>query len=227
MIKDIVKTFKYFENVIQKRELDKFKLMNDLFHIIRVFYIKNEYYSKNLCYILIIFLLNKENEVNSYIGLNYFFQRLSKFYLDNNYRDSRIKFFNRLLENYFPKIYQHLKNLDISSDLYFIDWYQTVFSKYVNYVSTLRIFDMFLLNGEIMIFKISLNIIKTLENDLLSLTVSEILDTLKKFPKKYGYKFFTQIEKNFNINEEYTKFNVNNEIAKQKKLLNEINMDFD
>ena len=69
-------------------------------------------------------------------------------------------------------------------------------------------FDLYIINGEYILFQTAITIIKLLEEDILNLTISEIFKLLKRLPKKYTDLDFFEKFKNYNcIYEEYVKWN--------------------
>lgn len=63
----------------------------------------------------------------------------------------------------------------------------------------LRLWDIYLIKGDIFIYEIALAILKMEENDLLNLPMSSILTNLKRIPDKYTDEDFFRILNNQNI----------------------------
>ena len=73
-------------------------------------------------------------------------------------------FFNDLFEKYLPKIAYHFNKMQITPELYLIPWFEELFTKTFSVNLLYRIFDIFLLNGEFILFSVGLSIIKAFED---------------------------------------------------------------
>ena len=84
----------------------------------------------------------------------------------------------------------------------------------------LQIFDIYLINGEYVLFQIGVSILKILEDELKNMTISQILNLLKRLPDKYKKEKFFEVFNNFNsIKSEYVENKRKNELEQQKKIL--------
>lgn len=73
-----------------------------------------------------------------------------------------------LLQRYMPKLYHHLIELGLSSDMYGTRWYITLFSGgVVNYHTLLRIWDAYFLCGYDIFFFVAISLLKEYEERLL------------------------------------------------------------
>jgi hypothetical protein len=77
-------------------------------------------------------------------------------------------FFEKVLKTYIPKIHKHMQSLDISLSLYFFHWIEYIFLKTFPYHMLLRLWDLFLVRGEVFLYEIALGIIKIQEKDILN-----------------------------------------------------------
>ena len=124
------------------------------------------------------------------------------------------------MEKKLPKIYKHFKNLEISHDLFFIPWITELFSTTLDLKLLLRIIDLYLIDGEYILYQVGLTILSIQEDDLLDLTISEILNLVKKLPSTYKVKNFLKKMKSYDmIINEYGKWKNENELGTQKLLL--------
>ena len=81
----------------------------------------------------------------------------------------------------------------------------------------LRVLDLYLLNGEYILFQIGLSILSVQEDDLLDLAISEIFKLLKRLSSKYKEDFFLEKMKSFDgVKDEYNKWKNENELGTQK-----------
>ena len=95
-----------------------------------------------------------------------------------------------------------------------------LYIKTLNIKILLQIFDIYLINGEYVLFQIGLSILKILEDELKNMTISQILNLLKRLPDKYKKEKFFEIFNNFNsIKSEYVENKRKNELEQQKKIL--------
>ena len=119
-----------------------------------------------------------------------------------------LKFFTKLLEKYAKEVFEHLNKLEIKPELYLIPWFEKIFTQSLDYDILLHVFDLYVVNGEYILFQTAITIIKLLEEDLLNLTISEVFKLLKRLPKKYtDLEFFEKFKSYNNIYEEYVKWN--------------------
>ena len=58
-----------------------------------------------------------------------------------------------------PDLFRHFETLDISADLYLIDWMLTLFSKNMDLDIVSRIWDNFMLDGEVFAIKTGLAVL--------------------------------------------------------------------
>ena len=143
-----------------------------------------------------------------------------QFYLKNeDFIDERTKFFDKLLQKKIPKIFEHFKNLEISSELFLVSWFENIFSFTFDYHILRRIFDLYLLYGECILFQVGLSIIKIQEDELLNFTISDVFKALAKLPKEYKEDDFMEKLYSMNVHKEYETWKINNLFEKQKKEL--------
>lgn len=95
----------------------------------------------------------------------------------------RIRFFDDHLLKRIPLVYHHFKALDLTSDLFLIDWFLTLFSNMIeNQECLARIWDNFFLEGEIFAYKCSLAIIDFFQLELKMSTFDDAIKLLKSAP---------------------------------------------
>lgn len=111
--------------------------------------------------------------------------------------------------------------MDISTELYLVDWIEKLFTQTIKYDTLLHIFDLYVINGDYILFQTAITIIKLLEEDILNFTISEIFKKLKRFPTQFTEMDFFKQFKSYNcIKDDYVKWNMNNQLQYQKKALN-------
>lgn len=90
-----------------------------------------------------------------------------------------------LLKKYAPIAYRILKKSDIDPVLYMFEWFMCLFVRNLPWATVLRLWDMFLCEGIVVVFKAAIVIIgTTLTNDHKKLDQHDILHLLKHVPEK-------------------------------------------
>ena len=180
-------------------------------------------YHNSLVTLSFIFILIYKDEFQSFKNLFNLICSTNtlQYYIKNeDYIEMRVQFFDYLLENSIPKVREHFKNLDISTDIFLVTWFENIFSFTFDFKLLKKIFDLYLLNGEYTLFQVGLAIIKVQENDLLNLTIGEVFKNLKKFPEKYKEEELLESIYSINFYEEYQKWRIDCDVGNQKiKLL--------
>lgn len=69
-----------------------------------------------------------------------------------------------------PDLHKHFETLDITTDLFLIDWMLTLFSKNLDLDVASRIWDNFLLDGEIYAIKTGLAILQYYETQFMKMS---------------------------------------------------------
>ena len=210
---DIIKSRYIFLQAINEQNLDDDELLQKIYNITYIFnLIRSDIpYNKGIVLLAYLFLLVGYSEVKSFkCIMNLICSRnIYKFYIgDTNTINRYLDFFTKLLEKYAKNVYEHLNKLEIKPELYLIPWFEKLFIQSLDYDILLHVFDLYIINGEYILFQTAITIIKLLEEDILNLTISEIFKLLKRLPKKYTDLDFFEKFKNYNcIYEEYVKWN--------------------
>ena len=210
---DIIKSRYIFLQAINEQNLDDDELLQKIYNITYVFnLIRSDIpYNKGIVLLAYLFLLVGYSEVKSFkCIMNLICSRnIVKFYTgDTDTINRYLNFFTKLLEKYAKNVFEHLNKLEIKPELYLIPWFEKLFIQSLDYDILLHVFDLYIINGEYILFQTAITIIKLLEEDILNLTISEIFKLLKRLPKKYTDLDFFEKFKNYNcIYEEYVKWN--------------------
>ena len=201
MIIDIIKTEDLFINELYILQKGKNEILSKIFKLVNIFFLmrKDIPYNKNIINYVFVFILVFKDEFISFKNLYNFIcsSNILKYFVKEEDIPGRhsILPFDSLLQKYIPRIYQHFKNLNITSELYTFYWYQNLFTRTLNYKTILRVFDRYLIYGDELLIQVGLTIIKIQEEDLLNYTVNEIFKVLKRLPYKYDeYLFFENLE---------------------------------
>ena len=213
ILMDIIKSRYIFIQEINEQNLDDDELLQKIYNITYIFNIirSDIPYNKGIIFLAYLFLLVGFSETKSFkCIMNLICSRnILKFYIgDTNTINRYLNFFTKLLEKYAKEVLDHLNKLEIKPELYLIPWFETLFTQSLDYDILLHVFDLYIVNGEYILFQTAITIIKLLEEDLLNLTISEVFKLLKRLPKKYTDLEFFEKFKNYNcIYEEFVKWN--------------------
>ena len=227
ILMDIIKSRYIFIQEINKQNLDDDELLQKIYNITYVFNIirSDIPYNKGIVLLSYVFLLAGFSEVKSFkCIMNLICTRnLIKFYVgDNDTINNYLKFFTKLLEKYAKDVFAHLNKLEIKPELYLIPWFEKLFTQSLDYDILLHFLDLYIVNGEYILFQTAITIIKLLEEDLLNLTISEVFKLLKRLPKKNTDLEFFEKFKNYNcISDEFVKWNKNNILKEENKFIKE------
>ena len=225
IIFDIIKIGeKYYEQIKFCNQLS-FNIMTDLYKIIRVFYLYRPdiIYNENILILSMMFLLNGENCYNCFVNLiNFIFTNyIGKFILKDKFFISNFEiFFIQTLKKYCPKVENHFTNFEITPSLYLCDWFENLFCKVLNYDIVIRIWDLFLLKGEYIIFQTAIAIIILQEENLLNLTINEIFGLFETIIKSNKINNIFSEMKKINIEEDYYAWKISYQLAKKKPNFN-------
>ncbi|KAI9317156.1 rab-GTPase-TBC domain-containing protein [Dichotomocladium elegans] len=123
-------------------------------------------YSRGASFIAGMLLLNM-NSQETFIALGNLIHRssvLSALYSSNEQRvRGYFKIFNVAFAENLPKLYLHFKNLSLTPEHYLLDWFMTIFASILPLHLSTRLWDIFLLEGDIILFKAGLAVLKYLE----------------------------------------------------------------
>jgi len=222
MITDIIKTKDFFLSDLINLKIDQEQIMNESYNILRIFFLmRNDLvYKKSIVPLIFVFLMVDENEYNAFCNIYNLIcnNDIIKFYIgDEDYINKNIVLFSNFVKKYLPKIHEHFTNLEIVHELYFIPWITEIFSSSMSYKLLLRVLDLYLINGEYILFQVGLSILSIQEDDLLDLAINEIFKLLKKLSSKYKEDFFLEKMKSFDcVKDEYNQWKNENELGTQK-----------
>ncbi|XP_058252752.1 carabin isoform X2 [Hemibagrus wyckioides] len=91
--------------------------------------------------------------------------------------------FQQLLKHRKPQVFQHLEKLGVSSVHFIMQWFLTLFTSLPCWDSVLAIWDLFLLQGMVVVFRAGLTVLQLLESCLMSMTEeAAVLPVLLRVP---------------------------------------------
>ena len=136
---------------------------------------------------LAAFFLSYMDEENSFWMLYIIFKKykLEEVYLkDFPGLKKRFFIFLKLVEKFLPKIYQKLLKHEAYPTMYASQWFFTLYTNCLPFDLLVRIFDCYLLEGEKIIYRIGLAILKINENELLKVKhFEEFMENLRNCTK--------------------------------------------
>ena len=227
IVYDIVKITnnKNVVSQLDKEKIDKIDFMDKLFTIVRIFTLfrKDLTYSKQLVYFSIVFVLNSADYATAFkILVNFIVPSCFSNYLKHDEAFLKIRFdkFEELLQKNLPKLSEHFKKLEISASFYLISWMKNGFIKTFPYETLLRLWDIYLLKGEVFLFEIAIAILKLEENDLYSLPIAGILSNLKRIPEdKYNEEEFFNLLYDIDLYEDFKSVEYETKLGNEKLML--------
>ena len=129
--------------------------------------------------------------------------------LDENGIRKRLDIFNEIFECNLPKLYNHFENFSIFPEHYLLEWIMTLYTRAFQIDLVVRIWDVFMIEGIVSLYKIAIVVLTYIEKDLINAEFSEILSRLREIKSiKFDEDEFIQKMK---------------EVKFTEKILNEIN----
>ena len=224
IMSDMIKIEDLFINELYILQKTTSEILSKIYKLIHIFFLmrRDIPYNKNIINYAFVFILVFSDEYISFKNLYNFIcsTNIIKYLIkDNDYIEKNIELFEFLMKKYIPKFYLHLKNLDIENELFSVFWFENLFIQTLNYKIILRIFDLFLIYGDELLFQIGLAIIKIEEEDLLNYPINEVFKILKRLPNKYDEELFFENLELINIHDDYNKYIVGNYLSDQLDFL--------
>ena len=135
-------------------------------------------------------LLNFDDELNAFSAFVNLMQNRNCFgfyrfdiKIIENYKCS----FNHFLKIYLPLIYNHFQEQKISVEMFFVDWYLSLFGKSFTLDNSARFMDSFLTEGEVYILRTSLGLLHYYQSELLKMQIENIMKFLIQLPRDLNY----------------------------------------
>ena len=96
----------------------------------------------------------------------------------------RLDLFNLILKNNLSSIYYLFNENGVSPEHYLLEWIMTLFTRTFHIELSLRILDVYMLEGITALYKAALVVFILLEKELINLDFSGILNKLKEIKEK-------------------------------------------
>ena len=211
---DIERTFPYM-GVFKKES----QLGEDLREILRIFVVARPDigYVQGLSYIAATLLLQMDKYQAFVCFMNIILSpNILPFYLlDEQNIKKRLDLFNDIFKINLPELFEHFKENDIMPEHYLLEWIMTLFTRNIYIDLAFRIWDIYMIEGIISLYKTAVVIFTIHQKDYLQMEFSDALNHLKNLEtNKYNEdKFIEEMNKvKFNdtimnkihqLNEEY------------------------
>ncbi|KAL5974435.1 hypothetical protein ACLOJK_031100 [Asimina triloba] len=94
-----------------------------------------------------------------------------------------LSMFEQLVKEHLPKLGDHFTEETINPSMYASQWFITVFSYSFPFPLALRIWDVFLYEGVIIVFQVGLALLTYCQDDLVKLPFEKLVHALRNFPE--------------------------------------------
>ena len=220
IITDIIKIEDFFINDIFDLKKKSSEILSKIYKLIKIFFLmrKDISYNKNIINYAFIFVFVFEDEYLSFKNLFNFIcsSNIIKYFTkDESFITKNCDFFKALMKKNCIRIFNHFSYLYINNELFSIFWFENLFTQTLNYKILLRIFDLFLIYGDELLFQIGLAMIKIQEEDLLTYPINEIFKVLKRLPNKFDEEVFFENLDLINIHDDYNNLIITNTLDEQ------------
>ena len=137
-------------------------------------------YVQGMSFIASMFVLNMDS-LSSFISLSNILNEdmyFDIYRLDNQTMGKYLSVFSSLLSKQIPKLFRHFKLVGVEPTMYVLSWLLTTFSRTLSLDISHRIYDNYLLEGPVFLFRVSFSILKCLEKELLEADMAGCLELL-------------------------------------------------
>lgn len=127
-------------------------------------------YVQGMSFLAATLLLNMD-ESDAFIAFSNLLNRpahMAFFRVDQPMMCAYYQTYEELLAVNLPSVAEHLKNIGVTPDLYILDWLLTVFSRPLPIDAAVRIWDVYLRDGEEFLFRAAIGILKLYETSLMN-----------------------------------------------------------
>jgi len=198
------------------------QLGENLREILRIFVVARPDigYVQGLSYIAATLLLQMDKFQSLVCFMNIILSpNILPFYrLDEQNIKKRLDLFNDIFKINLPKLYEHFQENEILPEHYLLEWFMTLYTRNIYFDLALRIWDIYMIEGIVALYKTAIVIFSLHEKEYLQLEFSDIMNHLKNLENnKYNEDNFIEsmnkvkfddkiISKIHQLNEEYLLF---------------------
>ena len=182
------------------------QLGNNLKEILRIFVVARPDigYVQGLSYIAGTLLLQMDKFTSFVCFMNIILSpNILPFYrLDENNIKKRLELFDEIFKLNLPELYIHFKENEVFPEHYLLEWFMTLFTRNLKIELALRIWDIYMIEGILSIYKSGIVIFSLSEKKLLKMDFAEIMNFLKNLDKNnYDEDKFVEEFNNVKFNE--------------------------
>lgn len=95
--------------------------------------------------------------------------------LDGKQMDWRVNYLSQLIQQHLPSIHKHFEELNLSLTHFYIDWCRALYAKQLPLDVASRVWDLYLLHGEIVAVQVALTILRYYQAQLVRGTYDECI----------------------------------------------------
>jgi len=142
-------------------------------------------YAQGMSHVAGMLLLHMD-KVDAFTGLcnlsnNHFF--VSLFKMDIPEINRHVSIYDFLFSDQLPALYEHFRKLEIYPEQYLLSWLTSVFTLCLPFEVACKIWDQFISEGEIYLYRTALGIMRLFAAQLISSTLDDTLSLLKHLPQ--------------------------------------------
>lgn len=78
-----------------------------------------------------------------------------------------LRLHDTLLDSEVPEVAHHFQSLGVNADLYMVNWLMSMYSRVLPLQMVCRVWDIFILDGDVSIFRIALGLLRHISKTLL------------------------------------------------------------
>lgn len=134
-----------------------------------VFYRPDIGYVQGMSYLAAILLLYM-NEIEAFKCISNILNRkchMAFYQLDSDI-NIYCAIFSDIFEKNLPALYRHFSDIGLSPEMYLLDWILTIYSKSLPLDISTRIWDIFLIEGDVYLFRVAIGLLKLVSKEILS-----------------------------------------------------------
>ena len=182
------------------------QLGNNLREILRIFVVARPDigYVQGLSYIAGTLLMQMDKFASFVCFMNIILSpNILPFYrLDEINIKKRLDLFEEIFKLNLPKLYNHFQENEVSPEHYLLEWFMTLFTRNLNIELALRIWDVYMIEGIVALYKSSIVIFILDEKKLINMDFVEIMECLKNLDRNnYDEDKFIEELNNVKLNE--------------------------
>ncbi|CAD8109494.1 unnamed protein product [Paramecium sonneborni] len=167
------------------------KLKDELREILTIFHIyrPDMGYIQGMTYLAFMFLIRmpKQKALKCLANILFKSQLLRTFYqFKSHYLEAYFLLFDSFLQEKLPILANKFNQINLPKQSFLVEWFYTVFSRAFNLITSSKVWDYFLCEGDLFLIRLTLSILSNLEPELLKCEYEDILILIRQ--KTYQIK---------------------------------------